>query len=101
MMEQYALTLNRLALALFRATAVGDDDALAVLQGRLEELPEASRETLEKILSNMVAAAKAAPAGVGPEEFFDHYAVALDRASACGDPAQTDPGGPGLNDDQS
>lgn len=79
-MERHTLNLNRLALALFRATSVGDDDALAVLQGRLEELPEASRETLEKMLSNMVAAAKAAPAGVGPEEFFDQYSIALDRA---------------------
>ncbi|UKA65434.1 hypothetical protein LFT44_13000 [Arthrobacter sp. FW306-05-C] len=74
-----ALTLNRLALALFRAESVEDADALAVLQGQIEALPETSRETLEKMLRNIVAAAQAAPAGVGPEEFFDHYSAALDR----------------------
>lgn len=74
-----ALKLNRLALALFRATSVGDDDALAVLQGQIEELPEHSQATLEKVVRNLVAAASLAPASIGPEEFFDHYSVALDR----------------------
>lgn len=76
------LTLNRLALALFRATSVEDDDALEVLQGQIEALPQHGRDTLELMLNNIVAAANAAPPGVGPEEFFDHYSLALNRAEA-------------------
>lgn len=71
--------LNRLAIALFRAAAVEDENALAVLQGSIEELPENSRETLGKILGNIVAAAKAAPGSVGAEAFFDHYSAGLER----------------------
>lgn len=78
-----ALRLNRLALALFRATSVEDTDALAVLQESIKELPEHSRDALEKMLGNIVAAAKVAPAGVGAEEFFDHYSIALERREAA------------------
>lgn len=80
MIEQQAIKMNRLALALFRAESVGDTDALAVLQARVEELPNGERETLQKVVRNLFAAAQAAPAKFGPEEFFDRYSEAIDQA---------------------
>jgi hypothetical protein len=82
MNRELALNLNRVALALFRATSVDDTDALSVLQARLMEMEPSEQTAVERILRNMFHTAAALPAGKGPQDFFDVYSRKLDEAEA-------------------
>lgn len=81
MNERNDTDLHRMALAIFRATSVEDADALRVLEAQAAELPTGGREKVEKMTTNIFAAAKLA--FVGPEEFFDRYAASLDDLEAA------------------